>query len=408
MTPRPTPIPTPSAYVLPAWLADPNTVVFVTIVGGTSDGYPLSFFNAGTGDRLDLSLANVLGYFWTPDGRSFGWLSRDEQTVYLTDLSSGAVTYHTIDEQALRFLLYDWRGTRPLPLVASTSTPEDATFVLLHRNLRHGVTFYSPELSADHRYVAWYDDRCACISAEELSSRTQVQITDPNDNILDRRFGWSPVDHRVAVLQGISDTLPFSLNADRITVYDIATTTAISSYQGPFEYLEWAPDGTRLLFVERTEDYQDRDAPCTLNLTSGERSCLAPLADISPGNAVYTTLYGWTPDGQAITYVHCDLGWPQQGGFCLFAPLDDTVFCPTEGLPNMEARAARGYSLSPNGEYVAILTDDMCPTDDSGRQGAFVMGLDGSGYLSLWQPKPEVIDFAQPFYDILWRPIPKP
>lgn len=375
----------------------------------TSDSCPLSFFNAATGDRLDLALANILGYFWTPDGRSFGWLSRDEQVVYLIDLSSGVVTYHAIDEQALRFLLYDRRGTRPLPLVASTSTPEDPTFVLLHRNLPHGVSFYQIELSADRRHVAWYDDRCACISAEELSTHMQVQVTDPNDDVFDRRFSWSPVDHRVAVLQGISDTLPFSYNADRITVYDIATTTAISSYQGMFEYLAWSPDGTRLLFVERTEDYQDRNAPCTLGLASGERSCLPPLADISPDSTVYTTLYGWTLDGQAITYVHCDLNWPQQGGFCFFDLHDSTVSCPTEGLPSMEARAVRGYSLSPNGEYVAILTDDMCPTDDTGWQGAFVIDVDGTAYLPLWQQQPGgATTIAPPFYDILWRPIRQP
>ncbi len=405
VTPRPTHLPTPSAYTLPSWLADPAVPVVAAVMGIFPPAFPLAFINLSTGERFDMPVADIFGYFWTPDGRTFGLLALDKQTVYLIDLASGSVTYHSLDDRALRFLPDMGYFSVPFPLVASTSSPEDPSFVLLHRQPSHYMLYSSIVLSADRAYVAWEDLNRGYIQTEELATGRVITVTDPVDDVFDHKFFWSPTDYRLAVLQGISETVPFLFNADRITIYDAATGETLTTYSGAFERLEWAPDGNRLLYRDRAGDYL-REVPCVLDLATGERNCLSTMAATYPEGSAYATLYGWAPDGRSITYIHCDNGLPQQGGFCFFDLQTGSSFCPTQGLPEMQGRAVRGYDISPDGQYVALLTDTMCPSDDTGPSGALVVKQDGSWYYSLWQPDPMGETTVDPPFQFLWRPGP--
>ncbi len=407
--PRPTLFPTPSAYTLPSWLADPAVPVVAATMNISSVVHTLAFINLATGERFDLPVAYTLGYFWTPDGQAFGLLDRDKRTAYLIDLASGVVSYHSLPDQATQFLVSNdqTNGGLPSPLVASTSSPDDPAFLLLHRKSGQGRSYYPTEFSADRSYMARYDAHDNVV-VEELVTGRVITVTDPGDNVHDWEFLWSPTDHRLAVLQGVSDMLPFSYNADRITVYDASTGATLNAYPGAFEDIEWAPDGNRLLFQGRAGEDGARNVPCVLDLATGERSCLSALAGPYPEASFYTTLYGWAPDGLSVTYIHCNNGFPElEGGFCFFDLQSSSAFCPTQGLADMQGRAVRGYDVSPDGQYIALLTDTMCPSDDTGYQGAFVIKRDGSGYYSLWQPNPEGHwTIAPPFETLLWRPMP--
>ena len=96
ITPTPTATPNtsfiPINYELPVWMSnEKNVLMIVTDISETTN--QLLFVNASTGEKyaISVSLSNIRGYFWTPDGKNFGFLSSDDKTIYLVDTFSGKV-----------------------------------------------------------------------------------------------------------------------------------------------------------------------------------------------------------------------------------------------------------------------------------------------------------------------------
>ena len=396
-TRQPEPTPTlgaiPASYELPAWLSDPQANVLMNLTSVSRDERRISFFEAATGSSFDLPLADAQGYFyfWMPDGQHFGLLSKDNESLYLISVASGDVTRFEAGDDVTRFLYFvgfDVSPSPPMPLFPSGSAPEDEPFLLVSNMDR---------LSADGRYIVLSDINQRFTSLEDLVTGQATQVTDPEDDLFDIEFAWSPISQQLAVLQSTHvPGLGVELGDRMLNLYDPATGARLASYTGNFSWAQWSPDGTRILYTRVPGAHFSRAGDlCILELASGLSQCLDRLDEQHGGARI--GFFQWSPDGMQVSYLYW--GSEGTGGLCVIDLVTEGISCPTDNVAELVGTAVIRYKWSPNGRYFVLTYDnDGCPDCDySGdRRSAFV-AVDGSNsylldeeslFFALWQPVP--------------------
>lgn len=135
----PTPVPPSIAnsYSIPNWLGDHNHMVIMAITSITDNSNQLTFFNVNTQEHFDISLpiSNISHYFWTTDGNSFGFLSRDKTSVFVVSTITGVTSESSLSVKASTCLqkYFDDRGAPENKYILSKmwvydTSPESETF----------------------------------------------------------------------------------------------------------------------------------------------------------------------------------------------------------------------------------------------------------------------------------------
>src|SRR5574341_768609 len=125
------------AYNLPEWVNNQEAIVGMTISDINGDVFKFAFLNFETKDTFEISTSSnvVMGYFWTPDGTHFGFLSSDMQTIFLVSLEIGKVEQSSAPENSIRFFKRDEREKFVEPLIIKGNFPSDFTFLPLYNHV---------------------------------------------------------------------------------------------------------------------------------------------------------------------------------------------------------------------------------------------------------------------------------
>ncbi len=353
----------------------------------TSIGSGVTFFNAPTGDRFDLPVQDVVGYFWTPRGDQFGYLSSSDLTsLFLVDTATGDVFQYALREESLRYAVF---ALRPTPLLVFGTTPSKEDFLVIDYALR-------PFFTEDGRYRVVRDPAQAHTQIEEVISHTMIPVTDPDDNLVDTEFAWSPDGSRLVIVQNTTLTGRGRDVCDcTLLIFDLATQTAAQTLKGNFTELKWSPDSARLLFIQPVPEDGFAGALCILTVDTGATRCLTDGRANQGGQDI--GFAEWLPDGRRVSYLFwTDDPVAQAGGLCVMEIETGEMQCPTTNhVAPGGAAWIRAYRLSPDSSYLYVSYG--CPTCDYDTISTTdaLVSLDASGYLAfegagaayaLWRP----------------------
>lgn len=196
LMPIESPIPTPpsiaTSYNVPKWLGNLDYTVIMAITSVTENSNQLTFFNANTRERYDISLPikNLSHYFWTTDGKSLGFLSRDKTTVFVVSSNTGITSEYSLTKEASACLqkYFDSRGAPENKFILSDmqvydTTPESDTFFcepppdMNFPNVKESSGFSAP--------IAWSKDDSLYIAQSSLSENYGLPcVLDLEGNVL--------------------------------------------------------------------------------------------------------------------------------------------------------------------------------------------------------------------------------
>lgn len=392
----------PISYNLPEWINDPQATIGMTISDVSGDSFKFTFLNFGTKDSFEISASSnvLMGYFWMPDGTHFGFLASDMQTAFLVNLESGKVEQIPISENAVRFLKGVERDKFIEPLIVQDVSANDFTFLPLYRQ----------EYSYDLSYIADYDFQNSdnrTIIVQNAGSGEITYITSPSDEFCNIEHMWSPVKSELAILRskmfdgcGRMGMPP----GERIEIYK-PDGERLASFEGSFSDPTWSPDGSKILYGDKLSN-----SPCILDLILATKRCIREIARNHP-NANTIHALSWSMDGKQIYYMYSSA---DESGWCVYNLMNGDIFCPTDGLQELEDFSIVRYKVSPNERFLMFHFGGSCATCDYwANPNVGIIGKDGSNFYTLGE-EPLVgvmmgnsyVMFSYPMVTLLWRPNP--
>jgi hypothetical protein len=401
--PTKTPIPTrtPIANIeFPKWVSDANLEILL-LVRGTGLSYKnLALANPSSGEIFNLPSLNSGGYFWTPDGKNIGLISRNKEEIILVNLATGDVSYHSVNKQATRFIRVPTHlDDTPSPFKPSDPSINDPEFMLFFS--------WDNSVSADGHYLTYqeqWDERFT--SVLDLRTKENITVTDRDDGIFDISYAWSPTGPYLGIVQ--NDEAPgmwFSFEREPnfiLKIYDIEKGVVIGSYAN-IPNVIWSPDGTKFLY--QPWDTHPTAPPCIFDIISGATKCYNGEVVRHTSATTIELTFGslqWSPDGEMISYIYTVVEnnpYDEYGGVCLITVSDSSVRCMLEELP-INYQKAISYQWSPNSDFLVFRIDESCyycdyATDpqigilDISTGEYFIIGdhIDYRDVLGLWRPK---------------------
>lgn len=399
-----------SSIVVPDWLGNPDVNVLMTLTGSRENPYFLSFYNAATGEKFTPpEFIDSGAYFWMPDGKAFGLVSRDEQYIYLVNIRNGEIRQYTPGQNALK-LIYPPREDEAMGHVfAIGSMPNNDDFVLVEGY--YDDYYYNSVLSADGRFYAdivlpGYSHTIL----EEVYTGKVIPITDPEDSLYDLKTAWNPSGTQLAILQNSSAAgRGKSKGAYQLIIYDPITREFIASYKN-VKGINWSRDGLQILYDSQGQGfygnaYDYGSVPCIFTISTQETICLPFIRNHHGKIGLYA--YTFSPDSSQISYTYSYViqdPYQELGGLCITNLDLHTIFCPTDNIPEIRDGGRSGlnvlsHSWSPDGNYISFIIGSGCPSCDTGsaHPQIVIMSTDGYDYLML-----DETNFD--YFPGLWRP----
>ncbi len=395
-TPTQTP-PFPNKYDFPSWLADPNYQVFAMVTDVLEDSNELTFVNANTHDKFYINVpnANISRYFWTPDGKSLGFIKSDFLGVYLIDLKTGKVTENSIQENASQCL--DEYQKVKLPVIryfrVENSNPSDPSF------------FCS---TPPFRFSQVEKDGKQTTVLEILETGQKIELSSTSENGISYRYELSPMLTKVAILQGNTPDpdLIYPMGTS-ISIYSLPDSKLISSYNGQFCSLKWSPDENKILTTQTDETACYSNAVPTVLYPSKGRSQRLTMIENAQHSKYSISTFNWSQDSSFIYYTYVN---PDRSDVCRYDLTNNSIFCPTSGFDELKERNVEYYEISPDEKFLTFLYGDSCAGCDYwGEPSSALMNIDGSDMYFIGKEiyRAEV-NSPYPYNTLVWRPLPNP
>jgi len=390
--------------------APDTTIAAAIITNDIMQTRKIAFFNAATAESHEISISqNISGFFWY-DNQNFGFLPQELKTAFRLNLTSGNVFTEKIPSLATRLIEPD-----------SINGYFNGLKILGNPGSNHEIIFTSSwelSVSKDGTFtVKGKVDKDGFIIINNITNESLMEFTTSPDTYI-TTYKWSPAnDNLLAFVQGKYDShFQFITENMTLNILDVQTGKLLKEYSGDFGWLNWSPDGKKILYENAKSPYHNygigfTEAPCIMFLDMDKQRCLNAIPRFVPQGykLATTTQYNWSPDGGRIFYsvlYFKDQGkYSIRGDFCIYDLTNGHIACPTEKLDNLNERGV-GYSVSPNEEYVYLCISKSTALNDYVDESKDeIMRLDGSGFFS-WQGTIQKPVFNICSYDVLWRPLP--
>jgi len=389
-TPRPTSTPRPTATPLgpvafPDWVSDPQTSVL--LMPAQENGSELLVWNAATQENFSFTNLPFAGFFWMPDGKQIGTISKDGKTVGLVNLSDG---------ERVQVALAD-----PAPVEDFQTRYRVLAGVPGEPGFRIAPSWHN--WSADGRYLY-----------QELENE-QIQITDsdsgdtwlienyPQTEWYTMQAEWAPHRPYLVISQADEPADPYWLFVSgnpsfRTLVYDADTRKWVTFFRD-LALPRWSPDGSSLIYQNY---WFFQSPPCVFNVVSGSSECFSDLSVVhkqSPDDALLYLLWGWFDDNQTVVYSYGTGANDEfKYGVCLLNVTTGAERCILDDIQPDNNKAVFWFDLSPNNHYGLFAGNYGLLTDDGGGARYGVVDLQTGAYFFIG---------TDPWWlaeDAAWRP----
>jgi hypothetical protein len=377
-------------------MRSPSTNILAAFITDDSTNSPrISFYNAASGEKYDLSIPDdVRGYFWY-DNNHFGFLSNDLKSIKLIELTTGQISENPLAPESLRL----WNLEHENYLISGR---ELVALEILHNNTNSEILleqtgWYWNTKSKSKQFAAKWSTDDNAITVTDTKTNHVIWELALSENRYGTEFVWSPVNENyLAFLQGSPEPLNGLITEDMtLTIVDVVKGKILSSHNGDFGVLRWSPDGKMILyqnplFLYRNYGFAFKDAPCILILETGEKRCLRSIPRLVPTgyNLGTTGVYKWANDSKSIffTYLYFLESAPQYevlGNLCNYSLVDSHINCPTQDLEVLHGRSVVYYDLSPDEQFIHFCYSASTILNDyAGIANDGIINIDGSGFFS--------------------------
>jgi hypothetical protein len=251
-------------------------------------------WNGLTGERFDLELPEIDGFFWLQDSGQLGLLAHNINDVWLIELNTGQVSAYTLSDTQLGNL---YRGDEPDPLLAFGS-PQSESFRLLK---------WWEDVSSDGQFIVDINYENLTTSIIDQITGESFPLTDPDDEWFDVMAAWMPNKSYLGVLQSDAHLLMYYYSEGprkiRIALYDVSTRQLINTIDDVF-WVNWSPDGSKLLYQHPDNIWYS--APCVLEILTEENRCYFEARARHKAKANSSILIHnleWSTDGTHFSYI---------------------------------------------------------------------------------------------------------
>ena len=391
-----TPLSIPSTYKLPSWLADPNYAVFAMVTNVLDNSNEITFVNANTHEKfiIDIPDTNIARYFWTPDGKSIGFIESGFLRALLIDLKTGIVTEHSVPEKHSQCLDEYQKSKEPIIryLPVYSSLPLDSTFLCPESNLH---------LSQQEKQGK------AITIVENLITGQKIEL-DSIGNLLNLEYTISPSQTQLAILQGaVPDPDARNPMGTQISVYSLITGQTISYFEGQFCSLKWSPDENKLLTTKTNEAACNSNVLPVILYPKNNQSHPITAIENAQHSAYYISTFNWSLDSNFLYYVYIN---PDRSDICRYDLISDKVICLTKDFGELSNYNIESYIISPDERFLAFSYGYSCQGCDYwGEPSSVLIRIDGSDLFFIGKEIYRAeINSPYPYSTLIWRPILNP
>jgi hypothetical protein len=420
-TSTPTKTPTPIAHLwptayphgslsLPGWASNPDTPILLgpylvesKTEWGEYDYQNLALWNGQTGERFDLDLPNIAGYFWA--GKTLGLVIGpiSEAAVWLVDLASGTITKQAFTGSSFR-IENDPGGAKP-----AIYTPQEL-----------GLSEDPGIRTSDYRILRWtsYDGRYSWdysdqqkIILTDSATGENFSPTDPEKNLYDLWAEWSPADPYLAIFNSDVEIGPYLYSETpaklTISIYDVPNRRLLKTFED-IVLMNWSPDGQYILYQPAAGIDTPFGPPCLLNFQNEKMFCYYDLFQNYKYSAAGKTgfyEFRWSPDSQTFAFLYYtdDPNPPDShAGVCIHNIGDGSTRCFLDSLSEKfegdVPLTLNHYWPDPNWKVIFFELDRSCPRCD------FVLPGGKRGFLDLTSGRTMIMDGRPDSDKSLWRP----